>query len=146
MFGTIRKHQNWLWAVIITLTIISFVIFFSPYSKMNSGVRRSGTSASINGQRVTDQQYLDAWREVDLAHFLMTGRWMHDDRKDSRSDPEREVYQWLLLVQKQEQLGIHVGDDAAAQTGQQMVHAFERQGITSPSLFIQKVLQPNGVQ
>jgi len=84
MFGTIRKHQKWLWAVIITLTIISFVIFFSPYSKMNSGVRRSGNYGSINGQRVTDQDYINAYREVDLAHFLMTGRWMHDDRKDSR--------------------------------------------------------------
>jgi len=146
MFGTIRKHQKWLWAVIITLTIISFVIFFSPYSKMNSGVRRSGNYGSINGQRVTDQDYINAYREVDLAHFLMTGRWMHDDRKDSRSDPEREVYQWLLLVQKQEQLGIHVGDDAAAQTAQQMMRSFERQGISSPSVFIQKVLQQNGLQ
>jgi hypothetical protein len=146
MFGTIRKHQNWLWAVIITLTIISFVIFFSPYSKMNTGVRRSGNFGSINGQKVTEQQYLNAWREVDLAHFLMTGRWLHDERKDAGGDPEREVYQWLLLVQKQEQLGIHVGDDAAAQSAQQVVHAFERQGINSPSSFIQKVLQPNGVQ
>lgn len=146
MFGTIRKHQTWLWGVIITLTIISFVIFFSPYSKMNSGVRRAGNYGSINGQRVTEQQYFNAYREVDLAHFMMTGRWLHDDRKDSRSDPEREVYQWLLLLQKQEQLGIHVSEDAAAQTGQQMVHAFERQGITSPSVFIERILQPNGLQ
>ena len=41
MFGTIRKHQTWLWAVIITLTIISFVVFFSPYSKLNNE-RRGG--------------------------------------------------------------------------------------------------------
>src|SRR3974390_560916 len=120
MFGTIRKHQTWLWAVIITLTIISFVIFFSPYSRMNSGARRAGNYGSINGQRVTEQQYLNAYRDVDLAHFLTSGRWMHDDRKDTRYDPEREVYQWLLLLQKQEQLGIHVGDDAAALAAQQM--------------------------
>src|SRR6266404_623235 len=109
MFGTIRRHQTWLWAVIITLTIISFVIFFSPYSKMNSGSRREGNFGSINGQRVTEQQYANAYREMDLHTFLMSGgnRWMHDAKRDSRTDPEREVYQWLLLIQKQEQLGVH---------------------------------------
>jgi uncharacterized membrane protein YdjX (TVP38/TMEM64 family) len=30
MFGTIRKHQTWLWMVIIVFTIIAFVIFFTP--------------------------------------------------------------------------------------------------------------------
>ena len=73
MFGTIRRHQTWLWAVIITLTIISFVIFFSPYSKMNNSGRRAGNYGAINGQRVTDLQYANAYREVDLHTFLMSG-------------------------------------------------------------------------
>src|ERR1043166_4250723 len=117
MFGTIRKHQTWLWAVIITLTIISFVIFFSPYSKMNNAGRMTGNYGSINGQRVTEQQYANAYREMDLHTFIMSGgkSWLHDERnRDSRADPQREVYQWLLLIQKQEQLGIHVSDEAAA--------------------------------
>src|SRR5437762_70171 len=105
MFGTIRRHQTWLWAVIITLTIISFVIFFSPYSKMNNSGRRAGNYGAINGQRVTDLQYANAYREVDLHTFLMSGgnRWLHEERKDTRVDPQREqreVYQWLLLIQK----------------------------------------------
>ncbi|MBI3875797.1 MAG: hypothetical protein HY300_07525 [Verrucomicrobia bacterium] len=34
MFGTIRKHSRWLWAIIITIIIVSFVIFFMPDAKL----------------------------------------------------------------------------------------------------------------
>jgi len=145
MFGTIRKHQTWLWAVIITLTIISFVTFLSPNSKLNSG-RGSENYGSINGERVTRDQYAHAYREVDLHTLFMSRHWLNEDKKDSRVDPERETYQWLLLIQLQRKLGIHVGEDAAAAMGQQMVRSFERMGITSPSMFIQRVLQPHGME
>src|SRR5690349_15191474 len=118
MFGTIRKHQTWLWAVIITLTIISFVTFLSPNSKINAG--RSGYSfGTINGEKVTRDQYVSALHEVDLHTLFMNGHWLNEDRK-TRVEPERETYQWLLLCQMQRNLGIHVGDDAAASMGQQL--------------------------
>lgn len=143
MFGTIRKHQTWLWAVIITLTIISFVIFFSPYSKMNSG-RQGGNYGSINGERITQQQFAEARREVDLHYFFMTGQWPEQD-KQTQFDPMRETYQWLLLDQKQQQYGIHVGDDVAAQVAQQLIHPFQRMGVSSPQVFIDKILVPHGL-
>src|SRR5436190_16861570 len=115
MFGTIRKHQTWLWAVIITLTIISFVTFLSPNSKMNAG-RGSDNFGSINGDRVTRDQYVNALREVDLHTLFMNGHWLNEDRK-ARVEPERETYQWLLLGQMQRELGVHVGDTAAATMG-----------------------------
>ena len=74
MFGTIRKHQTWLWAVIITLTIISFVIYFGPQSRVNSG--RGGGSASlgtINGDPITEEEFRDANRDVYLSYFFMSG-------------------------------------------------------------------------
>ncbi|HOW80643.1 MAG TPA: SurA N-terminal domain-containing protein, partial [Verrucomicrobiota bacterium] len=77
MFGTIRKHQNWLWAIIITLTIISFVVFFSPYSKMHDAT--TGSYGSIGGKKVTQEDYLKAQREVYLRYFFMTGRWPDQD-------------------------------------------------------------------
>jgi hypothetical protein len=147
MFGTIRKHQTWLWAVIITLTVISFVIYFSPYSKMNSGGGRSSDNlGSINGQKVTRQQYVNASREVNLHFFLTSTHWMDEDRKRSDIEIEREVYNWLLLTQKQEQLGVHVSDEAAAEMARQMIRPFERMGITSPKVFIEKVLPLHGMQ
>ena len=54
MFGTIRKHQQWLWIVIITLTILSFLIFFGPAQPslegLTGGVASQGT-ADVAGRR-----------------------------------------------------------------------------------------------
>jgi len=148
MFGTIRRHQTWLWAVIITLTVISFVIYFSPYSKMNSGSRPAGYYGSINGEKVTQQQYSDASRELDLHFFLVIspGHWLKDDKRRSEDDIKAEVYRWMLITQEEERLGIFVSDDAAAETARQMVRPFERMGVSSPSAFIERVLQPQGFQ
>jgi hypothetical protein len=145
MFGTIRKHQTWLWAVIITLTIISFVTFLSPNSKINGG-RDSANYGTINGEHITQVDYARAYREVDLHTFFMSGgHWLNEDKKQSRVDPERETYQWLFLTQLQRKLNIRVGDDAAAGMAQQMIRSFEKMGITSPAMFIERVLQPHGL-
>jgi hypothetical protein len=144
MFGTIRKHQTWLWAVIITLTIISFVSFLSPNSKMNSG-RGSDNFGSINGERISQIQYANATREVELHSFFMSGHWLSEDKKRTQLDTEREIYQWLFLTQLQRKLQIHVGDEAAAGMAQQMIHSFERIGISSPSMFIDRVLRPQNL-
>src|ERR1041384_842995 len=100
MFGTIRKHQTWLWAVIITLTIISFVIYFGPNSRLNASRSRSGNFGSINGRQITQQDYNNAYREVDLHTFIRTGRWLKEDKARTETDVQRDVYQWLLLVER----------------------------------------------
>src|SRR4029077_18650936 len=141
MFGTIRKHQTWLWAVIITLTVISFVIYFSPYSKMNNDRRNAVDYGAVNGVRITDREFAQARREVELHYFFMTGgQWPDEEARNSRFDPMAETYKWLLLIQKQDQLGIHVGVDAVAEMARAMVSQFQRKGVTSPAVFIEKVL------
>jgi hypothetical protein len=142
MFGTIRKHQTWLWVVIITLTIISFVIFFSPYQRMDADGGGAGGLGSINGKKITRQAFFEAQREMNLHSLFTTGRWLDDDRRGQRTDVEREVYQWLLVVQKQEELGIHVGDDAAAQAAQVMM---QRLGIPSTKVLSERVLKEKGM-
>ncbi len=146
MFGTIRRHQTWLWGIIITLTVISFVLYFSPYSKVNSGSRREGNYGFLHGEKISDQQYRDAYKEVDLNTFIMShGHWMGEDRKRTEQDINREVYQWLLLEWEQDRFGIHVDDQSAAEMGRQMIGSFARAGITSPQMFIERVLQPHGL-
>lgn len=144
MFGTIRKHQTWLWAVIITLTVISFVVYFSPYSRMNTGYSRQYSGyGSINGEKVTDQQYRDAYREWDLHTFLHSGHWLDQDHKRDEKEIQMQIYQWLLLIQKQEQYGIHVSDaDTVEMARQMLLQTLGRDA--SPQLFIQRALQPRG--
>jgi peptidyl-prolyl cis-trans isomerase D len=146
MIGTIRKHQTWLWAIIITITILSFVIFFSPVSKMNNSRGGPVNFGSINGERISPEQFIAASREVNLRYFFMSdGHWPGDDAKKMGFDTERETYQWLLLIQKQEQLNIHVGSDVVAQIAKNMISRFQKD-IPTPALFVQKVLQPQGLQ
>ena len=144
MFGTIRKHQTWLWAVIITVIIISFVIFFSPYSKMNDSRQVAANWGSINGEKITQEEYVKAYKEICLRTFFMTGNWPDDEARKQGGDVERESYQWLLLRQKQQELGIHISTDAVAQGARAMISQFQRAGITSPEMFIKQVLNPRG--
>ena len=73
MFGTIRKHQNWLWIVIITVIIISFVVFFSPDVKLGANRTTGGESGSINGKPIPAEEYQEAYEEAKLSHFMRTG-------------------------------------------------------------------------
>jgi peptidyl-prolyl cis-trans isomerase D len=149
MFGTIRKHQTWLWAVIITLTVISFVVYFSPYSKMNSGRSASANLGSIDGQPITPAQFIDARREIELEYFTGTGHWLEEDRT-SRLDVEAQTYKWLMILQKMKEMGIQASDDAAAEMAREKVMPFERMadrtGIRSPTEFVKRALEPRGYQ
>jgi hypothetical protein len=145
MFGTIRKHQTWLWAIIITLTIISFVIFFSPVTRMDRG-RGAARLGSINGQSISEEQYVHAQRDVTLQFFFMSGgRWPDQDARQMGFDAERETYQWLMLQQKAEQLGIHPNTEVVARVARDMVSNFQRSGVSSPQVFLTDVLQPHGL-
>lgn len=147
MIGTIRKHQTWLWAVIITLTIISFVWFFSPYSKMNSGSRGPINYGSINGERITAEDYANAWHEIELQFFFRSsGNWPNEEAKRMGFDQEKETYQWLLLVQKQRQMGIHISSEVAAQTALAMLGQFQKQEHLTPQIFRERILEPHGLR
>jgi hypothetical protein len=148
MIGTIRKHQTWLWAIIIAVVIITFVFFFSPYAKMNDSRRGRVNYGSINGEQISEDQFANAWKEVQLRYFFMNGNWPSEEAKKSGFDPERETYQWLLLEQKADQMGIHVGPREVARVAQAMLSQVMRSGsgINSPDAFIRQVLNPRGFQ
>jgi len=126
--------------------IISFVIFFSPYSKLNNASRGPVNLGSINGERITEEGYVNARNEVFLRTFFMSGKWPDQAALERGGEVERETYQWLLLIQKQQQLAIHVSTDVVAQAAKSMMSQFQRAGINSPEMFIRQVLQPRGLQ
>jgi hypothetical protein len=145
MFGTFRKHQTWLWAVIITVIIFSFVIYFSPYSRMNDSRRGPANLGSINGERISEQQYVNARNEVFLRTYFTTGRWPDEEARKQSGQVEREIYQWLLMIQKQQRMSIHVSDAAAAQVARGMLGSLQRAGIIpSPEVFLAQVLPAAG--
>jgi hypothetical protein len=73
MFGTIRKHQTWLWAVLVAVMSVSLVaLFTSDFFASSAGGPRRGQPdlGSINGQPIDQAEYLEAWKEVRIATYL----------------------------------------------------------------------------
>ena len=140
MFGTIRKHQTWLWGVIITFTVISFVIYFSPYSKLNNARRVKPDLGSIYGHKVGEQAFVNAEREVFLRYLVTSGHWPDDQ---ARQNIDRETYQWLFISQRQEMLGIYIDPDRVADLAREMIRSLQRGGINTPAE-LAKVLETQG--
>src|SRR5277367_6001610 len=107
MFRFFRKH-SWILIVVIALTIISFVFFFSPSQRMNNGGGRASSDfGSVYGKKITQEDYVNAGHEFDLFYFFHYGEWPD---KLSADEVEREIYVRLLLIQKADDLGIYIGD------------------------------------
>jgi hypothetical protein len=123
MIGTIRKHSSWLWFIIITATILSFVVFFSPTQRMGGGRGGAADLGSIYGKKITPDDYLNAKHEVELFYLFRYGVWPEKDPQFSAQSMEREIYVRLLLIQKAEQLGIYIGDDQVVTAADEMLHS-----------------------
>jgi hypothetical protein len=153
MIGTIRKHSKGLWLVIAGLTIVSFVWFFNPSQRMGGGgVRSSNDLGSINGIKVTPAAYAGMRHEVYIYHLFNYGSWPEQDSNVSQEDLERQIYARLMLVQKADDLGIYITDDAAATVANRILHspelirALKFNGESVPlDTFVKQVLQPEGL-
>ncbi|HUA38539.1 MAG TPA: peptidylprolyl isomerase [Candidatus Sulfopaludibacter sp.] len=152
MIGTIRKHSKWLWWFIAGLTIISFIWWGTAPGSRNSGGRESGSLGSIAGQKVTPDAYYGAKAEMYIEHWLNTHRWPDRDPNYSKADLDRDIYIRLLLIQKAEALGIHIGNDAVATVAKvilsspALVQAFGNNvGSVPLDSFVKGVLQPENL-
>jgi SurA N-terminal domain len=143
MIGTIRKHSKLLWGIIIPILIISLFMFFLPHGSTSG--RAGGNYGSIYGKKITQQEYVDARNEFRLFYFFHYGTWP-DKANVSATEVERETYVRLLIIAKAQDLGIHVGVDAAATAASQMLRSLGRDGqIVTPAIFASQVLQPAGL-
>src|SRR5271170_1357013 len=114
MIGTIRRHQKWLWMVIIAATIISFVYFLSPSSRNNNqGPDMSGINlGSINGEPITPDQFKAAEQEARILYRLNSGEW--PDSGDKKKDLTQLADQRLMLNAELEEFHITPTPDAGA--------------------------------
>jgi hypothetical protein len=147
MIGTIRKHSGWLWGVIITATVISFIYWGAGPSRMGGDGRvASGDFGSIYGHKVTQQAFIDARNDFYLFYWFRSGEWPDKNPNFSESDLDREIYIRLMLAQKANDLGIYVSDAEAAQAGAELLRPLGRNGQIVPlDAFVKQVLQPKGL-
>lgn len=144
MFGTIRKHQTWLWVFIIAVMIIGLVQFFNPSSRFSSGAG-GYERGSINGQHISEEDYMNAYREVLLQFFLRYGRWPDNDAKSLGFDPQLETYRRLFFVYEIKNNNIAVDSQSAARVANNILRQFGNGSAVSLEAFTEKVLAPRGI-
>lgn len=117
MIGTIRKHSQWLWAIIITVVIISFVIFFTPDANKLGRSRGEASYGTIYGEPIKRDDLVQAYSDARLGYFLSTGQWPDRDERARMFgfNLDAEARQRLLLNYQLKQHGIDAGDAAVAQ-------------------------------
>jgi peptidyl-prolyl cis-trans isomerase D len=122
MFASIRRHQKWLWIVIMSLTIISFVVLMDPtVSGRRGGGRGRGVLSgrdnygTINGRSLSYEEITEALAEARLNFRLNTGRWPDEDPSSRQMfDADRQVQERLLFLELIREENIQVSDEAVA--------------------------------
>lgn len=145
MFGTVRKHQSWLWAIIIVIIIVSFVFFFSPNANLDMIGAETNNFGTIQGKPISREEMTKAYTDVRILYRLRFQQWPGND-DFARLEPE--IYNRLLLSKKIEQLNIDVSPEA---TVTWIKNLFQRGGAPGTSVsdqyqqFVNTQLIPNGV-
>jgi parvulin-like peptidyl-prolyl isomerase len=140
MLGTIRRHQHWLWVIIVTLTIASFLFFFSPYSKLSGPSRGKVDLGTVNDQPISRESYQAAQRDIYLRYLVTHGDWPDHDAEAKRLgfNANRETYNQLLLISKMKDLNIQVSSTSVARLAAQIL------GAAPYETFMEKRLKPEG--
>src|SRR3954469_1284118 len=144
MIGTIRKHQQWLWAIIITVTIASFVIWTGNRGTHDAGMGNVNLG-SVAGEKVTKEDYMNAKREALLQILFSTGAPFKDQTARAQMELEQRVYVRLLMIKKEEEFGVNITSEKAGQFATRMIQQFGRGNQVSPEDFRKYVLEPQGL-
>src|SRR5438067_9830199 len=145
MFGTIRKHQTWLWSIIIFFTCVGMVIYFGPASKVNgNGRSQDGNVAVMDGKPVSPTEYQNAYREVTLQYFLNNGlEW-----PKTGFNADQETYKWIFITRSLDKYNIDVDDASVARVVNNILGGIGYQMRQNRPLtyaeFIDGVLRGNG--
>jgi len=135
------------------ITAVTFVTF------MGSGPSRSGGGGgggsdlgSIAGRKVTLDAYLSAEHEVYIFYWFRYHQWPDRDPNVSAIDLRREIYMRLMLIQKGQDLGIHIGSETAATAAKEILSSpglVQALGVNGQSVpldgFVKAVLQQKGL-
>jgi hypothetical protein len=138
MFGTIRKHQQWLWVVIIAATIVSFVAFFNPAQSSLSGYFGGGENfGRLNGKPISRDVLQTFGRQAQLFARLQFG----EGAIPAGFDLNSYAYQRLFIDSKIKEYGITVSDESVADWIRQNLPKDQKTGQVNYDAFVDSFLK-----
>ena len=147
MFGTIRKHQTWLWVFIIAIMIFGLIQWQNSLGKSGSGEHGGGSFGVIDGRPITETEMRHAQTDVDLDYLLQTrGEWPEIGRTPQGWNQTIENYKQVFFVRKLEQFNIHTDPDEVARIAGLYIQNVTRGEGLSPEMFVERVLQSHGIK
>ena len=140
MFGSIRRHQNWIWVVVVSVVSVSMVAFFTSDYGIRSLDSNRGDFGSIGGERITREEYLEALREAQLSAYIRSGgrEWPAQDAETSRQLEQQALFR-AFIIRKLQEMHIQPSKRAIGMA----VH--ERIGEMPYDTFEKDYLMPHGV-
>jgi hypothetical protein len=142
MIGTIRKHSNFLWVIVIIFTVVSFVIFFTPEVGNLSGQKINyGTAYGIE---LTREERVAAELETRLYVFNQIRQWPDSSMT---AQVNAMAMRRCVLLKRAELEGINVPDEAVARYLKRMFSDRETQkfSLANYNEFTTKLLPQNGI-
>ena len=139
MFGTIRKHQTWLWVIIIAIISVSMVAFFSDGSSLFDSNNRGGGELGYIGTRaITTTEYLASLAELKTDYLLKTGQMPPSDENTQRTVEQQTIVR-VFLDHKLKEMGIEPSEKAVAMLMHEQIREIPLERIES------EFLQPHGL-
>lgn len=145
MFGTIRKHQTWLWVFIIAIMCVGLIQWQNSLGKSGNGERGVGDFGAIDGRAITETEMRHAQKDTDLDYFFRTGEWPETGKPREGWNQTIQNYEQVFYVRKLEQYNIRTDPDVVARVaGGVIQNIMKGEGLT-PEMFVERVLQPHGI-
>jgi hypothetical protein len=145
MFGTIRKHQTWLWVVIIGVMIFGLIQWQNSLGKSGNGPRGVGDLGAIDGRPITETEMRHARVDADLSYFLQTGEWPEIGKPRQGWNQTVEDYKQVFYVRKLDQYNIHTDPSVVARFAGLVIQKISNGESLSPEMFVDRVLKPRGI-
>lgn len=113
MIGTIRRHSQSLWWIIVVAVIVSFVWFYGANNASMESLlgRNRGEGSRLYGNEIKPSALQASSRQVEFNHFLQD-RNSQSRRPRSDEQQRNEVYQQVLLHHELQANGIIAGPEA----------------------------------
>lgn len=134
MFGTVRKHSQPLWIVIIIMVVISFVVYFTPGYDPFENQGGTATEANVElsfarqqvllDQAITMSQQFGGFLPPSLNAQVLAGQFRDQDlNQDGEVDVsglDYAAHMRLLRLRKAKDLGIRASDNMVKARLEQM--------------------------